>query len=336
MRKKFFAWVVFALIIPFLIMGLAVETAFARPLELLGFYRTPLINNPPNRLINVKLAAEKINGYELNAGQIFSFNQVVGPRTKERGYREAIIFLGGEEVLELGGGICQVSSTLYQAALLAGLEIIEVHPHSKPVNYIAPGKDATVYYGHKDLKFRNNTSDKLLLECLVADKEVWAAVYKILGQPVKVYLDGELLQGPLTPYLTKGTVYVPLRSLAEKMGFYVEWVGEKGQILLKKNDVQIGITIGSSQVSLDDGFVEVGSAPTIVNGYTLVPVRFVAETFGSAVQWHGHEQAVYITSLEPRPQLEGKEESLENSPPQAKSPIEEEVEEEELQNIEIE
>lgn len=250
-------------------------------------------------MTNVKLALEKINGYELNPLQVFSFNEVVGPRTKERGFKTAKVFEGGKVVEDLGGGICQVSSTLYQAALSAGLKVTESHRHSLPIKYIPKGMDATVVYGFKDLKFVNNTPDKLLIEGLVANDEVLVKIYKILGKPVTVYLDGQVLEAALQPYSAQGTVYVPLRALAEKMGFAVEWVGEKQQIVLYKNNTQLAITIGSQLVQVNGQPIKVGSAPAVINGHTVVPVRFVAEAFGNQVQWKGEEQAVYITS--PRP-----------------------------------
>lgn len=289
-------------LIPFLVMVLMVKPAMARPLELIGSYSTPLLDKSPNRMTNVKLAVEKINGYELKPQQVFSFNQVVGPRTKERGFKEAIVFEGGKMVKDVGGGICQVSSTLYQAALSAGLKVTESHRHSLPVRYIAQGKDATVVYGIKDLKFVNNTPDKLLIESLLTDNKVLVRIYKILGKPVKVYLDGQVLEATTQPYAAEGTVYVPLRILAEKMGFAVEWVGGKQQIILRKGNVQLAITIGSPMVYLNGQPVKAGAAPKVINDTTVVPVRFVAEAFGSNVQWNEKEQAVYITSPKPASQ----------------------------------
>ena len=122
---------------------------------ILGGYFTHLNNSPANRTNNIVLACNKINGTKLKPGGIFSFNDIVGQRTVEKGYLSASVFVGRKIVPGIGGGICQVSSTLYNNALESGLEIIERYPHSLPVTYIASGRDATVLWGGADLKFRN-------------------------------------------------------------------------------------------------------------------------------------------------------------------------------------
>lgn len=115
------------------------------------------------RNTNIELAAAAINNYLLFPGELFSFNKAVGPRTVERGYELAPIIVGGSVVPGLGGGICQVSSTLYNAVLEAGLEVVERYPHSLPVGYVPPGRDATVS-DYLDFKFRNNQDRVLLIK----------------------------------------------------------------------------------------------------------------------------------------------------------------------------
>lgn len=124
--------------------------------KLFGGYYTNLNNSPPNRTNNIILACREINGHVLKPGEIFTFNGQVGQRTTEKGYLSASIFVGREVVPGIGGGICQLSSTLYNAALETGLEIVERHPHTLPVSYIAAGRDATILWGGADFKFRNN------------------------------------------------------------------------------------------------------------------------------------------------------------------------------------
>ena len=109
-----------------------------------------------NRNHNLSLASKKINGLVLKPGQTFNWFQVVGPASKARGYKQASVFVNGKTVLGYGGGVCQVSTTLYQASLKAGLKIIERHMHSKAVTYTTRGKDATVSYGVQNLRIRNN------------------------------------------------------------------------------------------------------------------------------------------------------------------------------------
>ena len=110
------------------------------------------------------LACEEIDGTVLQPGEVFSFNGTVGERTAEKGYKEGIIYAdGGSSESEVGGGICQVSSTLYAAVEKAGLEIVERHSHSLKVTYIPKGMDATVDWGNKDFKFANNTGEAIYI-----------------------------------------------------------------------------------------------------------------------------------------------------------------------------
>ena len=108
-----------------------------------------------NRTTNLKLASQKINGKVLMPGEVFSYNKVVGERTISAGYKDAAIYSGGKVVDGLGGGICQISSTLYNAALLANLEIVQRSNHSFVTSYIGEGRDATVVYGVIDFQFKN-------------------------------------------------------------------------------------------------------------------------------------------------------------------------------------
>ncbi len=107
------------------------------------------------RATNVELAANNINGTVLQPGQQFSYSKTVGPRTRSRGFVEAPIFLGGKHGVGIGGGICQVSSTLYTAMVNAGIKPTERHEHSLPVAYLPAGFDATVSGDYYDLKFVN-------------------------------------------------------------------------------------------------------------------------------------------------------------------------------------
>ncbi len=109
------------------------------------------------RTANVRLAASLINGTILNPGEEFSYNKTVGPRTSERGFKAAAIFAQGEVVDGIGGGICQVSSTLYMAALRANMKITERRNHSFYVDYAPKGEDATVVYGSIDFRFKNTS-----------------------------------------------------------------------------------------------------------------------------------------------------------------------------------
>ena len=116
------------------------------------------------RANNVVLAAQRVNGVVVQPGQGFSFSQTVLPRTRANGYVEAPIFVSGKTAVGIGGGICQVSSTLYAAMISAGLPATERHPHSRPVDYLPKGYDATIAGNRLDLKFTNTFSRPLLIQ----------------------------------------------------------------------------------------------------------------------------------------------------------------------------
>lgn len=116
---------------------------------------TEFSDESPDRAHNIALALSRINGMVLESGEEFSFNRTVGSRTAEAGFREAKIIVGGDYVLGYGGGVCQASTTLYNAALMAGMEITAVRNHSLTAGYVPPSMDAMVNSGSSDLKFRN-------------------------------------------------------------------------------------------------------------------------------------------------------------------------------------
>lgn len=114
---------------------------------------------------NIALAAQAIDGCVLRPGEIFSFNKVVGPRTERRGYLSARTYLDTDSPLTSGGGICCLSSLLYQVALDGALPIEQRVAHQRTVRTVPPGLDATVWYGGADLRFRNDTASPLMLSC---------------------------------------------------------------------------------------------------------------------------------------------------------------------------
>lgn len=147
--------------------------------------RTTYLNaGQANRTANVRLAAQHINGTILAPGDIFSYNKVIGQRTAEKGFRDAKIFTGGQIVDDIGGGICQVSSTLYQSVLYANLKIVERHNHSFTVTYVPIGEDATVYYGSLDFRFANDT--KYPIKVVAVQKSNYVNI-KILGTKTDNY-----------------------------------------------------------------------------------------------------------------------------------------------------
>lgn len=123
---------------------------------------TTYIGSGLNRTTNIRLATKSLDYYFMAPRETFSFNRANGPRTIERGYKPASIIVRGTVVLGIGGGVCQVSTTLYNAVNEADLQIIERHRHSLPIGYVPPGKDATIS-DYLDFKFRNNSGSHILI-----------------------------------------------------------------------------------------------------------------------------------------------------------------------------
>lgn len=136
--------------------------------DLLATFSTKYYASNKNRTTNLKLAANKINGCVLLPNEIFSYNEVVGERTIAAGYKEAATYVNGQVVDGLGGGICQISTTLFNAALFANLEMVELYNHQFVPSYAGAGRDATVVYGAKDFKFKNTRQYAIKITCTVS------------------------------------------------------------------------------------------------------------------------------------------------------------------------
>ena len=126
-------------------------------------FSTNFSSSSYERKNNIKIALKALDGIIVDEGEIFSFNNITGDRNEQTGYMQAKIISNGSFVLGFGGGVCQVSTTLYNACLLSGLEIIESNSHSLPVSYIEPSFDAMVNSGSSDLKVRNNSGGKIII-----------------------------------------------------------------------------------------------------------------------------------------------------------------------------
>ena len=161
---------------------------------------TTYANGTSNRVMNITLAAAEIDGTQLNPGDVFSFNGIVGERTAARGFREANAYVSGLTVLEIGGGICQVSSTIYNSVLHADLEVVERRPHGYAVSYLPLGNDATVAWGYIDFKFRNNTDYPLRIESTMDGRDL---TVKLIGTKLDdSYIKIETVRISTTPYQT--------------------------------------------------------------------------------------------------------------------------------------
>lgn len=154
----------------------------AQPIETeLYTFSTPIKSDDKNRTTNLKITCSRINETIVKSGKEFSFHKVVGQPNAKDGYKEADAFGENNEIIKsIGGGNCQVSTTIYNAVLgVKGLKITERHEHDRPVAYIEDGKDATVAYDYLDLKFENNNNFDIKLYSSVKDDKVVVRIVKI-------------------------------------------------------------------------------------------------------------------------------------------------------------
>lgn len=159
--------------------------------DCLGTYTSRYNPAEVGRTRNVVLASDKINNVVLNKGEVFSYNGLVGERTAERGFAGAKVYAGGEVVDGLGGGICQVSSTLYNAVLYADLEVVSRTNHSLPVAYVPLGRDATVSYGIIDFKFTNQYDNPVKISTAVGGGTLTVSVWgkKTTDKKVEIWTE---------------------------------------------------------------------------------------------------------------------------------------------------
>lgn len=181
----------------------------------------------PARKNNIRVALSNFDGFVLEDGEVLSFNSVTGERNENAGYQKAKIISNGTFVEGFGGGVCQVSTTIYNACLLAGLEILEVHNHSLPVSYIEPSFDAMVSIGSSDLVVRNNSGGKLIFT--TSSKNDKCKV-KIFGKPNEFKITRFSEKTKIIPAENEEIITDP--ETAQKLGVFA---GETKRLSYKKD-----------------------------------------------------------------------------------------------------
>ncbi len=140
---------------------------------------------------NISLACDRINGITLKSGETFSFNETVGEGSAKNGFVDGRVLYRDHVRYESGGGLCQVSSTLFNALLMAGCRIVERHRHFQPVTYVPLGLDATIKYSKKDLRMRNTLSQSLYINATMNDKSLIIVIYGVKRLNYKYLIDTE-------------------------------------------------------------------------------------------------------------------------------------------------
>jgi len=220
--------------------------------------------NDSNRIRNIEIAAGYINGTVLNPGEVFSFNEVVGARTTERGFRLANVIQDGILQPGVGGGICQVSSTIYDALLLTHLEVVERRTHRFTIAYLPPGHDATVAYNALDFKFKNNTDFPIRIETSMENRNL---TIRLIGTKLDdTYIETELVDlgttAVVTEYRETDELFVgqeqPLAGSSGIPGRSVEVY----QVHFSADGVEIGRTRANrSNYSMQPNVIMVGTRP---------------------------------------------------------------------------
>lgn len=167
-------------------------TDFANIDGLLAVYSTQFDPNNKNRYQNVSLAAQKINNILIHPNEVFSFNKVVGLRLPEYGYKEAPVLVDGKLLLDWGGGVCQVSTTLYNASLLADMEIKERSSHFQPPSYVPLGQDAAVADNLLDFRFKNTSQENIYIVSEVSSNQITVFIFGHLNSnPAEIKIETE-------------------------------------------------------------------------------------------------------------------------------------------------
>lgn len=186
--------------------------------EKLAFFATKFSTGNKPRTSNIRLAASLINGTILSPGETFSFNNTVGERTTKRGFYKAGVYINGKLDEDVGGGICQVSTTLYNAVLLSDLEVVERSNHSLTVPYVPLSRDAAVNWGTKDFKFRNNTGNYIYIHAHSIDNTVSFELFGTKNHSRNVELISTVLAHTESPieYIEDRTLELGKEKIVEK------------------------------------------------------------------------------------------------------------------------
>ena len=197
-------------VVPEKVLAVMTKTEMMNRFGLISAYTTETTKNE-NRNTNIQLSSQAINGLTVMPGETFSFNQATGERTAAKGYKEAAAISGGQSKDEIGGGVCQTSSTLFNAVARADLEIVERNPHAWPSSYVEKGFDATVNWPGLDFKFKNNTDWPIFILAGYSKRKVTVNLYGMsLGADVHIDLESNTTQVIPQP---EGVNYVVNTSL---------------------------------------------------------------------------------------------------------------------------
>lgn len=247
---------------------------FGRINGIIGEYSTSFKGSSAGRIHNIKLSAESLNNKLIMPGEEISYNSTTGPRQSKFGYKEAPVIQNGELTPGIGGGVCQTSTTLYNALLLSDLTITERHPHSIAASYVPRGQDGAVATGYLDLKFKNDYDFPIYLNSKVVGDRVYFYIYgDTKSKDYTIKIEPELIA--TIPYNTKeifdATALPGSRQLVQE--------GRTGyKVRTYKSIIKNGVVISREQISYDyyrerDYIYKVGPAAPVFNESQPEPVE---------------------------------------------------------------
>jgi vancomycin resistance protein YoaR len=238
--------------------------------EFITYFRSSSLE----RKNNIKVATRSLNKTFVDVFGEFSFNKTVGPRTESRGYKNSKIIVGGQFVEGVGGGVCQVSTTLYNALILSGLNVTEFHPHSLPVSYVSPSFDAMVSFGFADLKFVNDTHNPIIIYAFATDEYVKIQIY---GEPLEFSYERqsvvvEQIPAPKEKEIEDDKGEYPELLIGQKQVLKYSTPGLKseGYLLKYKNGKKVGVKkLRHDKYNATQGIVILGTALPPLEDLTL-------------------------------------------------------------------
>ena len=237
------------------------EEELAQITDLLGGYNTNYSTSTANRCTNISVAAGKINGTVLYPGEEFSVYETIGPLDGSNGYELAGAYENGQTVESYGGGVCQVSSTLYNAVILAELEVTERSNHSMIVTYVQPSMDAAIAGNYKDLRFVNNQDGPIYIEGYTVGKNVYFNIYGHETRPANrvVTYESEVVsqQDPGTQFVATGD---PVGTISSPQGKHIGYVARLWKVVTVDGVEESREIFNKSTYKASPKIVNVGTA----------------------------------------------------------------------------
>jgi len=272
-----------------------------------------LFNGEYANVYNAGVAAKYINGFILGPGMEFSFNKVVGERTEQRG------FITGFDILDnltVGGGVCRTSTVLFQAAREAGLDILERHPHYRPVHYTPPGTDASVSWGWMDLRFKNNRLNPIVIYSGLDEEKngrrLWAKLYE--RKPLTKVDIAVLIKAPgsnlweniekthLVALVKDNVSFVSLEQLGDLFLFSPEIKEQEGAVTatIDINNQLVNFYEGNKKATMNSVEFALKEAPFCLSGCNCkfwLPIRDWTKLTGAEVLWIDRSPPLILLNL---------------------------------------